>query len=140
MPRRKPPHLYRERTRHGTVAWYVRRGHGRRIRLRAEYDSPEFWEEYGAALAGGPKTAHAPTAHTLAWAIDRYRNSSVWASLSVATRRQTENIFRAVIKTAGNVALRNITADTIKMGREKRKDRPHAANNFLKSMRRLFKW
>jgi len=86
------------------------------------------------------KVTAAPTAHTLAWAIDRYRNSSAWALLSVATRRQTENIFKAVIKTAGTVAPRDITAESIKKGREKRKEKPHAANNFLKSMRRLFKW
>jgi integrase len=84
--------------------------------------------------------AVAPSAHTLAWAIDRYRQSSSWAALSVATRRQTENIYRAVIKTAGHNALRDITPDTLKKGREKRKEKPHAANNFLKSMRRLFKW
>ena len=92
------------------------------------------------ALAGAPKTAPAPTTHTLAWAIDRYRNSSAWARLSVATRRQTENIFKHVIRTAGTIAPRDITAETIKKGREKRKEKPHAANNFLKSMRRLFKW
>jgi integrase len=140
MSRPKPPHLYRERTRHGLLVWYVRRGHGARIRLRAEYNGPEFWQEYRAALAGTPKTAPAPTTHTLAWAIDRYRQSSAWAGLSVATRRQTENIFKAVIKTAGSVALRDITSETLTKGREKRKGKPHAANNFLKSMRRLFKW
>src|SRR5688572_16975572 len=132
MPRPPPPHLHRERTRHEAWVWYVRRGHGPRIRLRAEYDTPTFWEECRAALAGTPKTTMAPTAHTLAWAIDRYRQSSAWARLSVATRRQTENIFKHVIKTAGTVALRNITAETIKKGREKRKEKPHAANNFLK--------
>jgi integrase len=140
MPRPKPPHLYREKTRHDTVVWYVRRGHGPRIRLREEYNSPAFWEEYRAALAGAPKTAPAPSTHTLAWALDRYRQSSAWAALSPATRRQSENIYKAVIKTAGTEPLRNITAETIRKGRERRKERPHAANNFLKSMRRLFKW
>jgi hypothetical protein len=82
--------------------WYVRRGHGSRIRLWAEYDTPEFWEEYGAALAGAPKVTVAPSTHTLAWTIDRYRRSSAWGALSVATRRQTENIFKAVITTPTN--------------------------------------
>jgi integrase len=36
--------------------------------------------------------------------------------------------------------LRDITVDTIKAGRERRAVAPHAANNFLKSMRRFFKW
>ncbi len=140
MPRPRPPHLYPERTRHGKLVWNVRKGHGPRTRLRSEYNSPEFWEEYRAALAGSPKNTAAPKAHTLAWAIDRYRHSGAWAGLSVATRRQTDNIFKAVIKTAGSVALRDITPERIVEGRERRREKPHAANNFLKSMRRLFKW
>src|SRR5262249_39662390 len=31
-------------------------------------------------------------------------------------------------------------ADTIRAGRDRRADRPHAANNFLKAMRRFFGW
>jgi integrase len=122
------------------MTWYVRKGHGPRIRLRSEYDSPEFWAEYRAALEGAPKRGKAAVAHTLEWAINRYRQSSAWASLSVATRKQSEAIFKAAIKTAGSVSLSDFTSETIKAGRERRKDRPHAANNFLKAMRRLFKW
>jgi len=72
--------------------------------------------------------------------LDRYRNSSTWASLSNATRRQRENIYRAVTKTAGTVPLREITSDTIRAGRERRAATPHAANNFLKAMRGFFAW
>jgi hypothetical protein len=96
MPRPRPPHLQREETRHGTVVLYVRRAHGSRIRIKADYDTPEFWSEYNAALAGAPLPSKAPKAHTLAWALDQYRNSSAWSRLSIATRRQRENIFRAV--------------------------------------------
>ena len=46
MPRPRPPYLHREETRHGEVSWYVRRGRGRRIRVRAEYGSEAFWREY----------------------------------------------------------------------------------------------
>ena len=45
-----------------------------------------------------------------------------------------------MIKTAGTVALGSITTEEIKNGRERRKDRPHSANNFLKAMRGLFGW
>jgi hypothetical protein len=140
MPKPRPPYLHRQKTRHGQVAWYVRRGHGLRIRIKAEYDSPAFWAEYQAALAGAPKASKSARAHTLAWGIDRYRESSAWAALSNATRRQSENIYRAVVKTAGDVLARDITTETIKSGRERRAAAPHAANNFLKAMRRFFKW
>jgi len=140
MPRPRPPHLQREQTRHRAVTWYVRKGHGPRIRLKAEYGSEKFWAEYRAALEGAPKPAQAPKVHTLAWGLARYRESSAWSALANATRRQSENIYRAVIKTAGDEMLRDITVETIKAGRERRAAAPHAANNFLKSMRRFFKW
>jgi integrase len=140
MPRPRPPYLHREETRHGLVTWYVRRGHGPRIRIKSEYGSEAFWAEYRAALEGVPTSSKPAKANTLVWGLARYRESSAWASLSNATRRQSENIYRGVIKTAGDVALRDITTDTIKAGRERRAAAPHAANNFLKSMRRFFKW
>jgi integrase len=120
--------------------WYVRRGYGPRIRIKSEYDSPAFWQEYRAALEGAPKPAKAAKAQTLEWALDRYRASSAWAGLSNATRRQRENVYHAVIKTAGHELLRAITSETIRAGRERRKATPHAANNFLKAMRGFFAW
>jgi integrase len=74
------------------------------------------------------------------WAIERYRNSSAWAGMSTATRKQRENIFRAVIKTAGASLLRDINEETIRGGRERRAATPHSANNFLKTMRGFFAW
>jgi integrase len=91
-------------------------------------------------LEGVPLKQQSPKVQSLAWALDRYRSSSAWASLSNATRRQRENIYRAVIKTAGTVSLRDITNDTIRAGRERRAATPHAANNFLKAMRGFFAW
>ncbi|MGD9920598.1 MAG: tyrosine-type recombinase/integrase [Pseudorhodoplanes sp.] len=140
MPKPRPPHLIHEATRHGRRNWYVRKGHGPRIRLRAPYDTQAFWAEYRAALEGAPKPSKATRAQSLQWGIDRYRASSAWAALATATRRQSENIFGAVIKTAGEDALSAITAETIRAGRERRAAAPHAANNFLKTMRRFFKW
>jgi integrase len=110
------------------------------MRIRAAYGSEAFWAEYRAAMEGTPPPSKASKSHTLAWGLERYRKSSAWAGLSHATRRQSENIFRGVVKTAGDAVLGNITAETIKAGRERRAAAPHAANNFLKSMRRFFKW
>src|SRR5262249_2761476 len=141
MPRPRPPHLHREETRHGAVVWYVRRHHGQRIRIRAEYDSPEFWTEYRTAIEGTPQQKKAAAkAHTLAWALELYRYSSAWAGLSNGTRSKREGVFRAVTETAGHHLLKNITADTIKAGRERRQEKPGAANEFIKAMRGFFKW
>lgn len=142
MPKRRPPYLHCERTRHGVTVWYVRKGRVRRIRIRARYDTMEFWAEYRAALEGVPVAAKKPRtrANTLAWALERYRSSPAWAALSNATRRQSENIYRAVIAKAGDEALSDINVETIRAGRDRRAATPHAANNFLKAMRRVFGW
>ena len=60
--------------------------------------------------------------------------------MSTATRKQRENIFRAVIKTGGTSLLRDITEEAIRAGRERRAATPHSANNFLKTMRGFFAW
>lgn len=143
MPRPRPLHLHRELTRHGKVMWRVRLGHGKRIRLRSEYGTPEFWAEYRAAIEGGEvpaKADNAPRSGTLAWMIARYRETAVWASLSSATRRQRENIFKHVIAAAGHQPTAKITAAAMIAGRDRRAATPAQARNFLDAMRGLFRW
>lgn len=142
MPRPRPPYLCRQRTRHGAFVWYVRKGRGLRIRIREEFGTPAFMEAYHAALAGEGNAARKPkeSAGSLAWVIARYRDSSAWAALSMATKRQRENIFLRVIKAAGDVPTSAITRAKIREAIEDRKATPFAANNFLKTMRGLFRW
>jgi hypothetical protein len=137
MPRPRPPHLQREVTRHGRAIWYVRTGKGPRVRIRAEFGTPEFDGEYQAAVSGNPRPAKgAPAAGTLAWLIGRYRETSG----SAATRRQRENIFEQVIETAGTQPIGRITTATMVAGRERRVKTPHQARHFLDAMRGLFRW
>ena len=138
----QPPYLHRERTRHGAIVWYVRIDKGPRIRIRGDYGSPEFKAAYDAAISGQtpPQKTRAPATHSLAWLIDRYRDSGAWARLSGATRRQRENIFLNVIETAGDELFAKITRKTIAAAMDRRKETPFAAIDFLKSMRGLFRW
>lgn len=141
MPRPRPPHLQRETSRHGKPVWYVRIGGGPRIRIRAAFGTPEFDVEYQAALAGTPSPKKgAPPIGTLAWLIPRYRETSAWAALSMATRRQRENIFRHVLDTAGAQPFAKINQSTITAGRERRARTPDQARHFLDAMRGLFRW
>ena len=141
MPRPRPPHLQRELTRHGRAVWYVRIGKGPRIRVRAAFGTAEFDTEYQAALEGRPRArpGHAP-AGTLAWLIERYRETPAWTSLSLATRRQREAIFRQVIETAGRKPVSAITEAAIAAGRDRRGKTPFQARHFLDTMRGLFAW
>ena len=130
-----PPYLHRERTRHGAIVWYVRIDKGPRIRIRGDYGSPEFKAAYDAAISGQtpPQKTRAPATHSLAWLIDRYRDSGAWARLSGATRRQRENIFLHVIETAGDELFAKITRKTIAAAMDRRKETPFAAIDFLKA-------
>src|SRR5512138_597595 len=101
MPRPRPPHLHRQRTRHGKHVWYVRKGKGPRYRLRSEFGSDAFNEEYQAALQGRKSDAQQASA-SLRWLWDGYRRSGDWAALSAATRRQRENIMLHVISQSGD--------------------------------------
>jgi integrase len=81
-----------------------------------------------------------PHEGTLAWLIERYRETTAWSYLSAATRRQRENIFAHVLETAGSEPLVKITTSTIMAGRDRRANTPAQARNFLDAMRGLFRW
>jgi hypothetical protein len=142
MPRPRPPHLHRQVTRHGKTVWYVRIGKGLRVRIRAEFGSPEFDPEYQAAITGAarPQQVKGEAVGSLGWLIARYRETTAWAALSAATRRQRENIFLHVIETAGAKPFAKITPEIIMAGRERRASTPAQARNFLDAMRGLFRW
>jgi len=141
MTRPRPPHLHREVTRHRKPVWYVRIGRGPRIRIRADYGTPEFDAEYQAALSGN-KTARnrTVTAGTLAWLIERFRETPAWLSLSPATRKKRENIFRQIIESAGRQPYAAIREANIAAGRDRRGKTPHQARAFIDTMRCLYAW
>jgi hypothetical protein len=133
--------LQRQVTQHGRVVWYVRINKGLRTRIRAAFGTPEFDAEYQAALGGEPRPGKAGAgAGTLAWLIERYRETSAWTDLSLATRRNRENHFKRVIESAGHHSIRAITQQHITTGRDRRAATPAQARNFLDAMRGLFKW
>jgi integrase len=141
MPKKLPPYVSRERSRHGRVNFYFRRAHGKRVRLPDLYD-PAFDEAYMTALHGSEVTTSKGKVSTssLEWLIDRYRQSSAYSGLAPATRRQRDNIFSHVIEGAGHAPYKAVTRKTIVDGRERRKDTPAQARNFLDAMRGLFRW
>jgi integrase len=141
MPRPRPPHLHREATRHGRVVWYVRRNRGPRLRIRAEYGTPKFDAEYQAAVTGNePPQKAKPDNKSLDWLWDRYRETIAWSRLSMATRRQRESIVKHVIEQSGTKPFALIATKHIVDGRDRRRNTPAQARNFLDAMRGLFAW
>lgn len=140
MPKRKLPFLNYERDRHGVRRYYVRVRHGRRIAIQGEYMSPEFMASYQAAIAGGPQPSTRMRKGTMRWLVQSWKEHSDWQQASPATRRQRDNILLHVLEKIGDHDCADITRADIRKSKEDRKATPHAANNFLKTMRALFRW
>jgi integrase len=141
MPRPRPPHLHRQVTRHGKTVWYLRVDKGPRTRIRAAFGTPEFDAEYQAAIAGNQRPRKTSVvAGTLAWLIERYRETTAWTDLSLATRRNRENHFKQVIETAGHQPIHAVRQSVITAARDRRAATPAQARNFLDAMRGLFRW
>lgn len=136
MPRKLPPHLYREITRHGRVSWYVRMGKGPRVRIKGDYGTPEFERQYSRAVGGQMDVARSKD--TLEWLWIRYKDSRAWQGLSPATHRQRDAIMRHVIASGGKATIGDITRKVILASMEKRT--APQAKCFLKAMRGMFKW
>ena len=141
MPRPRMPYVQKQVTQHGKVVWYFRRGSGQRVRLWAAYGSPEFVREYQAALQDRSIEPQ-PKANggTLSWLIRQYMQSSAWQSLAAGTRAQRGGLLRNVEKQAGDVPFTAITRQKIIKGREDRAGAPNQANNFIKTMRGLWRF
>jgi integrase len=123
------------------VVWYVRLGRGQRVRIRAEFGTADFDAEYQAAVSRTPRPKKGKAVlGSLAWLIERYRETTDWTALSLATRHNRENHFKQVIKTAGHVAHGAITQAVIVAGRDRRAQTPAQARNYLDAMRGLFRW
>jgi integrase len=146
MPRPRPAKLNRFVHHSGRVMWCVRVGRGaerKRIFLKSPYGSPGFENEYREALAGdgqSPHKANSTVAGSLSWLIERYREVYAWTSLSPATRRQRENIFRQVIAAVGDVALSRVAKSSIIASRDSRSGTLAQARHYLDTMRGLFRW
>lgn len=141
MPRPRPLYLHRYRTRHKKIIWYVRKPAGKRIRIRGEFGTQEFWEAYRCAIAGLPLPgSRRARTGSLAWLWDRYHETTAWAALAAATRRQRENIMAHVLAESGHVEFGLINKASIAAARDKRAVTPAQARNFLDCMRGLFGW
>jgi integrase len=137
MPRRLPPFVLRERSRHGKAVYYFRRGKGPRTRL-PDLAAPDFTEAYQAALAGRERHRERETGGTLAWLIVRYKQSAHFASLKASTRKRRDAIMQSVAKAAGDIPYRAVTKRHIMEGIDRRS--PSSGIAFLIAMTQLYKW
>jgi len=141
MPRKLPPFLHREITRHGRPVWYFRRGKGVRIRMPGEFNSIEFFAAYDAALKGArpARSGHAEGTYSAALR-SYYYASQTWAALRPATQRIKRHVLNGIEPALGGSRLRDWKRGDIAAGRDKRAATPAAAEMFVKSLRSFFAW
>lgn len=140
MPKKLPLYVTHQRTRHGKVLFYFRKGKGKRTPLPAP-GSPDFLIKYNAALAAeGITEKKVVGVGSLEWLITRYKETAAYLGLSAATRKQRDNIFKGVVVKAGHHAYAKISRRIIVQGRDDRASTPAQARNFLDAMRGLFRW
>jgi integrase len=145
-------YLSEEKTRHGRRVVYARLK-GKRIRLKHPVSSPEFLDEYRAAVktlfAGVEENAPKSAKHdarvpfapkTLGWLIDRYfTESTKFLRMEALGRKRRRKFLEAMKKEHGHKPMM-IPGENIAKGVAKRSAVPGNANEWLKSMKALYTW
>jgi integrase len=143
--------------RHGNVRYYFRRrGRKGKLRLPGLPGSDEFNAAHAAALAGRPPPVkitqplleRAPLG-TLEWLRKSYFSSIEFGGLSSYTQRDRRNILKAICAETlsphdptriGDLPFVQMSEKSVRMLRNRKKDAPNAANNWVSALSTLFKW
>lgn len=150
-----------EISRHGKVVHYFRkRGIAKRIRLPGRPGDPDFMAAYHACLTGQPLPAqkHTPEIRqvlpaadrkSLRWLCQQYLVSRDFLARDVKTRRPRQSILAQLCelpisdtnrKKMGEAPFEELHSKAIRRIRDRKAETPEAANNWLKSIKALFKW
>ncbi|MFA5901591.1 MAG: tyrosine-type recombinase/integrase [Hyphomicrobium sp.] len=149
-------YVYEDKDRHGNVRVYFWRGKGHpKIRLRVASGTPEFAAAYFEAAKGLVPAAtdnppiSAPKAGTLRWLGTEYLKSSALKQLDERTQRVRRAVLESMYDetTAPNAAERfadmpfdRVSAKAVRILRDRKADKPEAANWRVKTLRRVFAW
>jgi integrase len=154
------PCVLTDRDRHGNRRYYYRRAEGEpKIRLRGEPGTAGFQAAYEAAkvAAETPRPASAPVparlmppkAGTYRWLCTEYFASSEFARLNPSTQRVRRGVLELTFEEPiapgdrllfADFPLARMTAKAVRVLRDRKADRPDAANNRLKFVRQVFAW
>ena len=140
----KLPYVKLDTDRHGNLRIFVRRN-GHLIRLRAAPLSPEFYAEYGEAvakLASGPSIEIEFREDTLSWLILEYMKSGRFKSLSHSTQLNKSRILNHIADEFGELKFNKMTRFDVQDIRNVKADRglPEAAEHRRKQLSSMFSW
>ncbi|CAN5175866.1 site-specific integrase [soil metagenome] len=132
-------HVTVMRDRHGKVRYRYRRKGCKTVYLPGLPGSPEFAAAYELATAGvstkievGASRTVPGTMNALAVAI---YNSAEWSQMAATTQGTYRGIMERIRTDMGTLPIKGFTSERILALRDKRRDTPSAANNFVKILR-----
>lgn len=141
MPKPRPPHLERFKTRHGKLLWYFRFGKGPRTLLPEPYGSDAFWNTYHAALKAYQARKPEPPSKTLGWLITQFEASQKYKDAAGETKKQLKYQFARMREHgADHVPLSGLNSASVMASRDKRAAKISDANKYVKACRKLFAW
>lgn len=158
MVRSRWKHVTADIDRHGNVRYYFRkRGLPAKIRLPGVPGSEGFQRAYEALFAGRPLPQQAGTrllaeraaSTTLRWLCQQYLASPEFKRLDVKTRTSRDRLLATICDLPispenpaliGSVPFAELTSKNIRRLRDRKSATPEAANDWLKSLKAVFKW
>lgn len=138
------PYLHIERN-SGKTYYYVRmRSKGSRIRLKYEFGTKEFFNEYSDAIKSlniASPNINSTNPQSLRWLVSQYMVSSAFThNIANSTRIMRSRLLGHIVQQSGDFPYRSITKANLEAAKELRKNTPNAANNYIKACRGLFNW
>lgn len=130
--------------RHGNVRCYVRAPGRRKVRMRALPGTPEFMEEYQAAIASAPEAplrqAEEAKRGSFRYLCIRYYSSAAYKALDVSTRNWQRRALDEIAQDHGSKQVATMQARHVRKLRDAKAATPAAANQRIKALRALFSW
>lgn len=131
----------------GNPRYYVRLPGRPKIRIRETFEdengciTAEFLTAYRAACEGAKAVKrNPPKEDTFDWLVDRYYRSAEFRDLDPATQVNKRRILGEFLLSAGPLPYKKYRHEDVIASHKKRRATPAAADNFLKSLSRLFNW
>jgi len=130
--------------RHGNVRCYVRPPGKRKVRIRALPGTPEFMEEYQAAIA---TAAEAPVRQadeskkgSFRYLCIRYYASAAYKALDISTRNWQRRALDEIAGEHGAKPVAMMQPRHVRRMRDAKAATPAAANQVVKALRAVFSW
>lgn len=130
--------------RHGNVRCYARAPGKRKVRLRALPGTPEFMDEYQAAIANAVEAPLRQAAETkkgsFRYLCIRYYASAAYKALDISTRNWQRRALDEIASTHGANPVAMMQPRHVRRLRDAKVATPAAANQLVKALRALFSW